>query len=130
MNAHTLPTWLHFLTRILDRPAFAESTRAHRVLVYGAGDTAGSLIRELTLDSTAGRQVIGVVDDGPNRKRRFAHNRSVLGNAAEVHEILDWHHVDEVILATEEQDESTLGRLLDSCRSRAIPVRRFSMSLQ
>lgn len=111
------------IIRDLIGPNFAlkggSANRKHeRVLVYGAGvrcrQYLESVGRQRSGANSALQQVIGLIDDEKNLRKRYVQGYQVLGGGDELPECLSEQKVDKIVLACS-LTEQALKDLLESC---------------
>jgi UDP-GlcNAc:undecaprenyl-phosphate GlcNAc-1-phosphate transferase len=93
----------------------------HRMLIVGAGRGGRSLLRELR--ETAGKQVVGFVDDDPRLSRRRLQGVPVLGGTGEIEGILARVHPDSVLVTIPDAPRERLGLVIDACALAQVPCR-------
>ena len=103
------------------RRRLAASNPETRVLLYGAGRAGVMLRREM--DNNIAYDVVGFVDDDPQKKGRIISDTRVLGCGDDLHQLVDRHHVDEVIITMATASRATLARILAKCRRSRVPAK-------
>ena len=96
-----------------------------RVLIYGAGERASTVIQEIRRNHSFAFAPIGFIDDDPKKIGRLAYGCPVLGSADDLDEILTKHDILEIIVATERISEEKIAKLVDFCKQRGIALRQF-----
>lgn len=96
-----------------------------RVLIYGAGKRASTVIHEIRRNYSYAFAPIGFIDDDPGLAGRYAFGCPVLGTIDDMDEILTRHSVLEIIISTEKVGGERLDKLLDLCKKRGIVLRQF-----
>jgi FlaA1/EpsC-like NDP-sugar epimerase len=113
------------LTRsLVERPrpgSFVPSGR--EVLVVGAGDAGGLLLREMLKNRAAGYHPVGLVDDDPRKANMRLHGVRVLGTTADLKRILREQKPDEVHIAMPAAAGDARNRVVHACRDEGIPVK-------
>jgi FlaA1/EpsC-like NDP-sugar epimerase len=92
------------------------------VLLVGAGDAGGLVLREM-LKNRAGYTPIGLVDDDPRKRSMRLHGVKVLGTTRQLSEILREHHPDEVHIAIPSAAGDLRHRIVQACRREGVPVK-------
>nr|MBC7244954.1 undecaprenyl-phosphate glucose phosphotransferase [Chloroflexota bacterium] len=69
-----------------------------RVLIVGAGETGRTIMRNIVAQPELGYQVVGFVDDKPERGNRDLGRFKGLGNTDQIPEIIKNYHVDTVLI--------------------------------
>jgi FlaA1/EpsC-like NDP-sugar epimerase len=97
--------------------------RGKEVLVVGAGDAGGLVLREMLTTRLAGYTPIGLVDDDPRKRHMRLHGVKVLGTTADLPRLLRERKPDEVHLAIPSAAGETRSRIVSACRTARVPVR-------
>ncbi|MEO9176050.1 MAG: nucleoside-diphosphate sugar epimerase/dehydratase, partial [Gaiellales bacterium] len=97
--------------------------RGKEVLVVGAGDAGGLVLREMLTTRLAGYTPIGLVDDDPRKRHMRLHGVKVLGTTADLPRLLRERKPDEVHLAIPSAAGETRNRIVAACRAARVPVR-------
>jgi FlaA1/EpsC-like NDP-sugar epimerase len=109
---------------IVERPSRRAAAGGDRnVLVVGAGSGGQMVVRELQLNPNLGSCAIGFLDDDLRKRGMRLHGVKVLGTTAEIAEILDELHPDEVVIAIPSAPGELRGRVVGACRERDVSVR-------
>ncbi|MBU1748400.1 MAG: hypothetical protein KKA73_11985, partial [Chloroflexi bacterium] len=85
-----------------------------RTLIVGAGE-AGQLVAWRMQHHSNGYQVIGFVDDDPDKAGMRVHGARVLGDCAAIPVLVRQHHADLIAIAIYDASRQTLNRLVDLC---------------
>jgi FlaA1/EpsC-like NDP-sugar epimerase len=93
------------------------------VLVVGAGDAGGLVLREMVTTRLAGYTPIGLVDDDPRKRHMRLHGVKVLGTIDELPRLLRDRKPDEVLLAIPSAAGQARNRIVAACRKAGVPVR-------
>ncbi len=110
---------------IIERPSRGSSIpKGKEVLVVGAGSGGQMVVRELQLNPALGKTPVGFIDDDPRKRgMRMLGGLKVLGNTAEIEEILNEVAPDEVVIAIPSAPGTLRASVVAACRSREIRVR-------
>lgn len=103
----------------------SKSTGGHRsrTLVVGAGDAGEATIRELVRMPDGGHEIIGLVDDSPEKAHLLIHGRPVLGTIEELPRLVVDHSIDEVLVAMPSASGEVVRRVYDLCAPTKARVR-------
>jgi UDP-GlcNAc:undecaprenyl-phosphate GlcNAc-1-phosphate transferase len=104
--------------RLLDEGIGRATARGLTTLIIGAGDTGSQVLRMFQYDRRARRNVIGFLDDDATKHGNRIHGCPVLGGRARLGELLERHHVREVLVAINDPP----GELLQYVRQHCEPV--------
>jgi len=104
-----------------------------RVLIVGAGEMGRTVMRNLVAQPELGYQVVGFVDDNPDKGRTDIGRFRALGSVDNLPRVLEQEHIDEVIIALPWQAHRKIIRLVNECQRADVRVRiipdLFQMSL-
>ena len=95
----------------------------HRILIAGAGEHGLSISRELARSRPQGVELIGFVDDDPDKIDVFLDGLPVLGTLSEVLAVADQYHVTEVLVAMPSADPDLVRSLVRRVEESGIRVR-------
>ena len=79
-----------------------------RVLIYGAGDAAEMIAREMRQNPSYKCEPIGFIDDDPRKGGRRIHGLQVLGSRARLPEVVERTRPDEVLIAIPTASAATI----------------------
>lgn len=94
-----------------------------RALVVGAGDAGQMVVRELRHRMDVGVDVVGFVDDDPNKVKKRIGNLTVFGTTKELAKFVEDLFVDQVIIAIPSAPPAEIRRIVDICRSSEVETR-------
>ncbi len=105
-----------FMIRIIyDMLFFSNKTKSKRTLIIGAGYLGLSLIRNIHNSSHLDYNVVGVIDDDPDKFGMRIHGVHVLGNRNDIVRVCDERRIDEIIFAINSVDSAQRAEILDIC---------------
>jgi len=105
-------------------PLFKSSTRdATKVLVIGAGDAGEKLAREIRENPALNYDLVGFVDDNPNKVGRAIHGVTILGELDDTKSIAESNRVDEIIIAMPSASATEMRRVIKLCDSTGFPYK-------
>jgi UDP-GlcNAc:undecaprenyl-phosphate GlcNAc-1-phosphate transferase len=105
------------------------SAKGRPTLVYGVGRRGELVLRELAGNAALQMQVVGLVDDDPEKRTRWIHGVPVLGGSDDVAALIGAHRVQVVVLASPKLDPARLSRVQEACRRAGAQLLRFDMRL-
>ncbi|MBC8446744.1 MAG: undecaprenyl-phosphate glucose phosphotransferase, partial [Chloroflexi bacterium] len=104
-----------------------------RVLIVGAGEIGRTVMRNLVAQPELGYQVVGFVDDNPDKAQTDIGRFRALGSVDNLPRILEQECIDEVIIALPWQAHRKIIRLVNECQRADVHARiipdLFQMSL-
>ncbi len=93
------------------------SCEGARTLIVGAGEAGSLLLKEIWRQPHASYQVIGFVDDDPDKKGMKLHGIPVLGEAKQLKTLIVANDIEDVIIAMPSADGKTLRGIIDLCKN-------------
>ena len=100
-----------------------KSTGVKRTLVIGAGEGGKILINSIRTSPTAeGIQVVGFVDDDPNKQRIYLSGVRVLGTTEDLLELIEKYEVEMVTIAIPSLDRKKLRAIVDRLKTTTVKV--------
>lgn len=93
-----------------------------RLLILGAGQAGSALCSEIARHGSAPYNVVGFVDDDPQKEGLTIAGAPVLGPHLSLERIAWEHHVDEIVLAISRELPPDLLQLLMACHERGTRV--------
>ena len=95
------------------RYAKEERKNLPKILIFGAGDMGESLLRDLMHAEAPTANVIGFLDDNPNKWNRLIHTYTVFGGREKLPEIINEYGIDEIIVAIRNSKGQIIQNLID-----------------
>ncbi|MFU8826704.1 MAG: polysaccharide biosynthesis protein [Brevefilum sp.] len=121
---------VRFIFRVLAETAtsvsdqsFIPSLRRKWVLVIGAGDAGAMVVREMLKNPQLNMKPIGFLDDDPTKVNSKIHGVPVLAPLDQIDQILNKHHVDEVVVAIPSASGQVVRKVTEVCRQRNVAFR-------
>lgn len=94
-----------------------------RFLIVGAGNAGEALLREIMRMKTSEYDVVGFVDDDPNKQGMNIHGVSVLGKIDKLKDICEKHKVEEIAIAMPSAARDQLRHVVQICEGAKIRFR-------
>lgn len=91
------------------------SGRFSRLLIVGAGNAGEGLLREIQRNTDATYQVVGFIDDDPQKQAVRIHGLPVFGNTAQIREIAEKYNIDEIAIAMPSAPHQQLRKVIARC---------------
>src|SRR6185369_5279127 len=88
-----------------------------RTLIVGAGEAGSLLLKEIRRHPHTAYNVVGFVDDDPEKKGMKLHGVPVLGSAKQLKMLILANEVEDVIIAMPSADSKTIRAIVDSCKN-------------
>ena len=108
------------------RRVFSEFVRIRpgkRILVFGAGDAAERIVRDMKASRDHSYHPIGFIDDNRTKLGRRIHGVAVLGTREDVARVMAEHRPDEVLIATPSADAAALRSIVRLFEPFEIPIK-------
>lgn len=96
-----------------------------RVLLIGAGAAGSSLIKEISSSALINKQVIGIIDDAPEKKGTFIHGVKVVGTRDDIVSIAETQYVDEIIIALPSASAKEIKAIVEICKETGCELKRL-----
>jgi FlaA1/EpsC-like NDP-sugar epimerase len=88
-----------------------------RTLIVGAGDAGSLLLKEIRRQPHQPFNVVGLVDDDPEKKGMNLHGVPVLGGTEQLKHLILVHDVKDVIIAMPSANSRIIRTIVDSCKN-------------
>ncbi|MHB9035092.1 MAG: polysaccharide biosynthesis protein [Armatimonadota bacterium] len=98
-------------------------TRPRRVVILGSGPAGARLLSALMDEVSVQYEVVGFLDDLPDRKGQYIRKARVLGPLRLLHGFLDEKAVDEVLIALPDASGAKIREYVMACRKKKVPVK-------
>lgn len=94
-----------------------------RALLVGAGDAGQMVARELTQRRNVGVDLVGFVDDDPQKAKLRIGNLTIFGSTHELPALVEELFIDQVIIAMPSAPATEIRRIVDICRNAEVETR-------
>ncbi|MEO8692727.1 MAG: nucleoside-diphosphate sugar epimerase/dehydratase [Acidimicrobiales bacterium] len=94
-----------------------------RVLIIGAGETAASVIREMSRNTAANLVPVALLDDDPRKHDRLIGRVPVLGGIDRLEEAVQHFDIDQALLAIPSADQELVRRVSNSAASAGVTLK-------
>ena len=88
-----------------------------RALIVGAGEAGSLLLKEIRRHPHTTYNVVGFVDDDPDKKGMKLHGVPVLGATKQLRVLILANEIEDVIIAMPSADSKTIRSIVDSCKN-------------
>lgn len=112
-----------FFPRILIRFRQSQFVNLKRVLIVGAGSTGEMVVREMLNANKRIYQPIGFIDDNPNKLNSRIHGIKVLGNIADIKDIITNCNIEEIIIAMPSASGKAIRDLISKCEKTEVKIK-------
>lgn len=103
--------------------ALKPGRRMKSVLVVGAGDAGVMVVRELQKNPQLNIEIIGFLDDDPEKQKIKIYGVPVIAPLSELNHILRVRQIDEVIIAIPSAPGSVIRHVTQVCQQNRVPSR-------
>ena len=93
------------------------------IVVYGAGEMGVQLIREAKINRDFQYNIVGLIDDDLKKRGTYLNGVKVLGNIAELEEILDRKKIESLIIAISNIEKDSIKSIVERCRQQNVKVK-------
>ena len=113
------------MVRILSGPPFSisQQEKPKNVLIVGAGDAGQMLAREIRRNPSSGLQLVGFVDDDPEKQGLTTRGVPILGGRDDIPRLVEQMNVKEVIIAMPSAPGVAVRKIVSICKESNAPVR-------
>jgi FlaA1/EpsC-like NDP-sugar epimerase len=100
-----------------------DTTAATRVAIVGAGDAGASIVREMRRQNETDRVPVAIVDDDPRKQGRSMLGVPVVGDIANLPEVVQYFRADEVLVAIPSADQQLINEIMDGAELAGVPLK-------
>jgi FlaA1/EpsC-like NDP-sugar epimerase len=93
------------------------------VLIVGAGESGGAILREIERKPDVGIHPVGMLDDDPRKLGRWVANVPIVGTVDDLAEVGERLDVDQVLLAIPSADSALVRRVADATAALGVPLK-------
>ena len=94
-----------------------------RLLIIGAGDAGEKMLREIRDNPRLNYDVVGFLDDDPNKKGMRIHGVAVLGPIPKIHKLAYDVEMDEILIAVPSASAKQMKKILQACEATGLKIR-------
>jgi FlaA1/EpsC-like NDP-sugar epimerase len=96
---------------------------ATRVAIVGAGDAGASIVREMRRQAETDRVPVAIVDDDPRKQGRSMLGVPVVGDIANLPEVVRHFAADEVLIAIPSADQQLINEIMQGAELAGVPLK-------
>ena len=100
-----------------------DTAAATRVAIVGAGDAGATIVREMRRQTETDRVPVAIVDDDPRKQGRSMLGVPVVGDIANLPEVVQYFKVDEVLVAIPSADQQLINEIMDGAELAGVPLK-------
>ena len=94
-----------------------------RLLIIGAGDAGEKVLREIKDNPRLHYEVVGFLDDDPQKKGMRIHGIPVLGPVLRIHNMAYRDEMDEILIAVPSASAKQMRRIIEACEGTGLKSR-------
>lgn len=94
-----------------------------KMLIIGAGSAGEKLLRELIENPKLNYDVVGFIDDNPDKLKNTLHRVPVLGTLQDINTIVREYGIEEIIIAVPSATSAQIRRIVGFCKSTGVPFK-------
>ncbi len=93
------------------------------LLIIGAGNCGETICREISSNEILHYNIIGFLDDDPQKRNKKIHGISILGSIDELNDLTKKIKVDEILIAIPSSTSAEMRRIVNHCEQSQIPYK-------
>lgn len=98
-------------------------TLGKSTLLYGAGEHGAAMARHLKLNDRLGHDIVGFIDDSPEKHGKKVHGIPVLGGIEDIPKAIKQHQVEDLVVTFANPDGEMLKNIFRTCRMHRVRCR-------
>ncbi|MEK9657150.1 MAG: nucleoside-diphosphate sugar epimerase/dehydratase [bacterium] len=102
---------------------WGSKTKRKRVLILGAGEIGSRIAREITQFYLNDYDIIGFLDDDPNKLKQLIYHKKILGTLNDLESVCQTFLPNELIIALPSISRSRFQEVVHSCQSTGVAFR-------
>ena len=111
--------------RTLSSRAGGDNGARKNVMVIGAGSAGSSLIKEILSSQHVNKQLVGVIDDAPEKQGTYIHGVRVIGTRRDIIEKAQALEVDEIMIALPSASARKIRDIVNICKETGCELKRL-----
>ncbi len=120
---------VRFSFRAFPRYIATKRVNGKRILLYGAGDAGTLALSEIRQNPSLGFQPIGFIDDDPGKAGQLLQGLPVLGTRAELADACRRHHIEEILITTNQMAPERVRETQFVCEGIGLPCRLVTLRI-
>jgi FlaA1/EpsC-like NDP-sugar epimerase len=94
-----------------------------RTLIYGAGGAGMILLREIRQSPSLSYQLVGFIDDAPEKRGRMLHRARVFGNGQDLPRIAREQQIEMILIGVPGATGAQMTAILQHCHEAGVPYK-------
>jgi UDP-GlcNAc:undecaprenyl-phosphate GlcNAc-1-phosphate transferase len=107
-----------------------ETKKGKRVLIYGADQGGMLTLQQILNDDSLDLMPLGFLDDDPGLEGKRIDGYEVFGSHWKVARLIRKHHVDEIIISSDQIGQEAFNRIRQACDAYGVIIRRPRVLLE
>jgi len=103
----------------------SEIREKRKILIFGAGDEGRSAYHTLTVRKNSPFEVVGFIDDAPNKYGKKLNGLKILGNRHHIKALAQLYKVEEIILAQSNANPELINEVVKICQKAGLKYQVF-----
>jgi len=112
-----------FTLRLLARRHVTAGTHQRRALIVGAGDAGQMLAREMRQNPNLGYDLVGFVDDDPQKQGLRMRGVSILGGREHIPDLVREYRVQQLVIAIPSASGAAIRQIINICNQAGVQTR-------
>ena len=108
----------------------SQTSFRRNVIIVGNGKSGKLLATKLIYENPLGLNILGFVDEERHIGDFVVAGKKVLGNYDDLNELVKTHHIDELIIAIDNESYENFFNIVDFCKGLNVPIRMTSNLLE
>lgn len=120
-----LPSLYVIRTEIMRRLyiIFSRTGFRRNILILGDGKAGKLLAAKLMFENPIGLEVVGFINDDKQVGETVVSNIKVVGRFSDIQQLIDKYHIDELIVAIDNENHDQFLKVIDACKNLKVNVR-------
>lgn len=94
-----------------------EGKKKIKLLIIGAGDAAVVLLKEIRNNKKLNYDIVGLIDDAPEKLGKFINGIKIIGNRNDIKEVVEKENVQEIIIAIPSASYEDKKQIFNICKN-------------
>lgn len=116
--------YFYRLARLFKRIKINDKDKKN-VLIVGAGEAGNAIVKEIKDCNYVDLNIVGLIDDNPNKLGKFMHGIKVVGSKEAIPEMVERFKVQEIIIAIPTATPQQMKDILEICKRTGCELKRL-----
>ena len=114
---------IRFILTSISPEKTSTKTEKKNLLIIGGGEAAREILKALKTSMKGMYNVVGLIDDNPNKKKYIIRRKKILGNRYKILEVCKEHNVDTIFFSITNIDNKNKKEILNICQETGAKIR-------